>query len=280
MHPILRGKRILILVAHPDDESLYFFGGLKNLSKHSSLTVLSATYTAESHRAQEMKSACRFMGIKCDFLGLEDFGFYTLLDKFEQKLEKYISENQFDLIITHPPHGGEKAHPHHLHAFLVAFFCSLKAQIQFGFFSECGQSLCENLSNGILHRLKAIPLLFLYTAQTFPYLNWKSRLKWIQTFGKRLYHLCKKFYFQGLYFRRFEFESPVDEKKQALNHYTSQREILNSYRTSTSDREYLFFLKKLSPTGQKEKSAEDSETNPLKTFYQNPPTYGNQVGFF
>lgn len=242
-HPAFKNKEILVVVAHPDDECLYFFGGLKALSEMANITVLSATYTRTSHRAKELRAACQFLGIQCDFLEIPDLGFNTLLSGLEAKFSHYITKRNFDVIITHPPHGGEKPHPHHLQVFLTSLLFCLENRFRFAFFSECQSSLCKHLTNEVLLKLRTLPLILLYSFKTIRILKWKYKIQWFQSLGKSLFRAATHGTFKGLFFRRFEIESSLVEKRKALRNYASQKSVLKSYRTTSSDQEYLFYLK-------------------------------------
>lgn len=276
-HPTFRNKRILVVVAHPDDECLYFYGGLKSLSEFSHITVLSATYSRWSHRARELRSACDLMKIRCQFLEIPDFGFDSLLPNLEQRFEAFVQKQNYDMIITHPPHGGEKAHPHHLQVFLMSLVFSLKKNLKFGFFSECHTSLCENMKSDFLFKLKALPLFLLYTIQTFFLLRWKFKLLWLQELGSNFFIAAIRTIFRGLVFRRFEIETSLVEKKKVLQKYSSQKSVLQSYKSSSSDREYLFFLKTYDPTRKLKFHLEDEDF--MTTYYGHNQSIRTSVHF-
>ncbi len=241
-HPVFKSNNILVVVAHPDDECLYFFGGLKELAKNARVTVLSATYCCDSHRAKELRSVCLALGVECAFLEIEDLGFWSVLPNLSDCFNNYMARNSFDMIITHPPHGGEKPHPHHLQIFLMSFVFCLKNKFKFGFFSETGTSFCSRAHQKNLFKLKMLPLLFLYSIKTFYHLSWYYKWRWFRSFGKPLLSLPLRHFFQSVLFHRQKIEFANEEKRKVLKMYSSQKSVLESYKSFSSGHEFLFFM--------------------------------------
>lgn len=239
----LKGNNVLVVVAHPDDESLYFFGGLKLLSQFSNVTVLCVTHPKNSERGAEFLEACLSLQVRCEFLEMSDDGIDTLLPDFQKELSRFLLNKQFDLIVTHPPHGGEKPHPHHLQIFLAVFQRCLNSQIRFAFFSECERSLCRLTNNRKYLHLPVSALVRPYTIQLFTGLRLRSRFQWFSSVGIQLWTLIMQMINQRVVFSRIEIEVPLQEKQKALRHYTTQRSVLEMYRSANSDKEYLFFMK-------------------------------------
>lgn len=236
-----RDKKILVVVAHPDDESLYFFGGLKALSQVAHLQIVCATYSRSSYRGQELLSVCRSLGLNCHFLGIRDLGMDSMLENLESVLGNYLNLHAFDLLITHPPHGGEKPHPHHLQVFLESLNFCLNTGKKFAFFSEDRNSLCENAKSDSVVQLCFRPLIVLYIFQVVWNLKWKYRFLWIQTVLTRILVLFLRM--RKKYFARYEIESLLSEKQNYLRKYFSQQTAIQSYQTAFTTLEYLFFMK-------------------------------------
>lgn len=240
--PTFNQKNILVIVAHPDDECLYFYGGLRSLGTVSSVTVLSVTQSALTVRGRELRSFCQRMNLACDFLSLPDRGIQSTLPDFREDLADYLSRHDFDMIITHPPHGGEKPHPHHLQTLLTAFSHCLRYQVKFAFFSESRNSLCEPTRLDSLLKMRLLPLVALYVLRTTYALKWRYKFSWLQFLLKDLFKVLFELKSQRKLFFRFEIDCPLEEKKISLRHYTTQVDVLDSYRTSSSGEEYLFLL--------------------------------------
>lgn len=237
----LNGKNVLVIVAHPDDESLYFFAGIKELSSRSRLKILCVTYTPMSERGKELIAVCTSMNIECDFLAVADLGIRSVLVDLEARLKKYLTENIFDLIITHAPHGGEKPHPHHLQTFLSTFAFCLKMQSSFGFFSDRELPLCEQIDFSHYFRLKIFQIFFLYLSIT-RCIEWRYRLQWLCILLANSSQIVSRLAIEQIGFSRCELLCDIREKQLTLEKYSSQVSVLRSYKSSTCNRDYLFLL--------------------------------------
>lgn len=70
----LREKNILVVVAHPDDETLWFYQGMKVPQQKMLLQFYVSHIKKESLRGKELSS--------------------------------YLKNSSYDIVITHPIHGG------------------------------------------------------------------------------------------------------------------------------------------------------------------------------
>ena len=134
----IKNKKILLIVAHPDDETLWFFQSIQKLKTENEVLVFCLTHAAVSKRGKELSKVADTIGIKVVFFYCEDTGIDRLLKSSElrQAFIKVFSKHKIDLAITHPPHGGEKPHPHHIQLNrMTKEFCNYYS-VKFGFFSE------------------------------------------------------------------------------------------------------------------------------------------------
>ena len=110
----LKDVNNLMIVAHPDDESLW--GGV-HLSKKDYLVVC-VTCGVDKKRQKEFKNAIADFGNYEISLGYPDITNNKLNDwskdyyKIEKDLRKIINYKNWDTIVTHNP-AGEFDHPHH-----------------------------------------------------------------------------------------------------------------------------------------------------------------------
>lgn len=111
------GKRALVIVAHPDDETIWM-GGF--ILKHPELkwTIFSLCRASDMDRAPKFKRVCKHYGAKMIMADLEDDGKLSL-KKSLPAIEKIITENisgkKYDYLFTHS-RNGEYGHPRHLGA--------------------------------------------------------------------------------------------------------------------------------------------------------------------
>ena len=109
-----KGKRALVIVAHPDDETIWTGG---TILKHPEIkwTIFSLCRASDIDRAPKFKRVCKLYGANSIIADLDDEG--KLGDKEAiQEAEKYIIEKignkKFDYIFTHGQNGeyGHRGH--------------------------------------------------------------------------------------------------------------------------------------------------------------------------
>jgi LmbE family N-acetylglucosaminyl deacetylase len=126
----LSNKRLLV-VAHPDDESLFFMGALLDRSQGSWVV---ACVTDGNADGDEVRRRSQFERA-CQMLGVEQTYWFGLPDIYEKRLERIPLESklrELDLpgeVYTHGP-LGEYMHPHHQDVcFIVSNFFGSKAPV-------------------------------------------------------------------------------------------------------------------------------------------------------
>lgn len=234
------GKRVLVIVAHPDDESLYFAGGLRKLAAVASVRVLCMTHRHSSRRGQELRAVAERLGIKCSFLSLDDVGINALLRGLERALSADFEVNDADVVITHPPHGGERPHPHHVQAFFAVRRAARACGRRFAFFSEHPESLCDRKNDGCfaVSRSSVSRFLFRRILALRPRDRFRGFLLWI-----------RESFFAPLATKldRHQIAVDVSEKRSFLGAHESQTDVISTYRTAEQDREYLFIEDRMRP---------------------------------
>lgn len=108
--------RALVIVAHPDDETIWMGG---TLLTHPTIdwTIFSLCRSADTDRAPKFKKVCDYYGAKSIMTDLEDEGIMNIsqsIPEIEKRVGRHIGNTKvFDYIFTHGP-NGEYGHPRHM----------------------------------------------------------------------------------------------------------------------------------------------------------------------
>ena len=99
-------KAIALIVAHPDDETIWA-GGTVLMRKDSSITILSLCRGSDPDRAPRFQKAVRELGARGAMGDLEDGPEQTPLkpEAIRQEILSLLPGNEFDLVLTHSPFG-------------------------------------------------------------------------------------------------------------------------------------------------------------------------------
>ena len=105
-------KRVLVIIAHPDDELIWMGGTLLRHKKDWNTTVLCLTRKSDKDRYPKFKKACKMLGVKGVIYDLDD----TTSNPWNQeqviKLIARHSKQPYDIVFTHG-RNGEYGHPRH-----------------------------------------------------------------------------------------------------------------------------------------------------------------------
>ncbi|MEY4615196.1 MAG: GlcNAc-PI de-N-acetylase [Pseudomonadota bacterium] len=245
-----RSFSILLVVAHPDDESLWFYEGLKFLSKIHKIEILCLTYSADSPRGQELQMAIRDLNVKLSFAEIEDSGFSNYLPNLARKLETVLDSGskgqQFDLAITHPFHGGEKPHPHHIQAFYTLAGLCLKRGLLFGFFCEQELKTTDSKSCFVLSKKWWLYSMAPYLWKMFR--NISSQRYLYRDFCYNVKNLVLFLFSSSPKFDIISFRVRGDDKKRALSQHRSQLIYLSGYHSINNQLEFLYIPQSITMT--------------------------------
>ena len=107
-------KRVLVIVAHPDDETIWMGGSLlKNKGKWNT-TIISLCRKDDLDRAPKFKKVCSYYNAKCYISDLEDEKMNDI-DPIEiiERVKEFLQNKEFDYLFTHGK-NGEYGHKRHL----------------------------------------------------------------------------------------------------------------------------------------------------------------------
>ena len=111
----LNEGRGLVVVAHPDDETIWMGGTILKFP-NVRWTIFSLCRSSDADRAPKFKRVCEHYGVRSIISDLEDEGVMTI-EESVPAIEKYIlaklPERQFDYVFTHGS-NGEYGHPRHI----------------------------------------------------------------------------------------------------------------------------------------------------------------------
>lgn len=235
----ISGKKILIITAHPDDETLWFYQSIQQLRQNNEVLILCMTYSSISKRGKELVDLAQVLNLKIIFGHCKDTGIHNLLseNEVEQAFLKIFSRHKFDILITHPPHGGEKPHPHHIQIYRYSKDYAKKTGITFGFF--CEQKIMKYNNSDQLFCLEFSQKKYIFHRLLIAYKTMHRKFR---------FSFLKNGFFDLLFFKKkflaYEVHVNVSDKQNALLKFESQQTVLKSYNAYYKKSEYLYLEQK------------------------------------
>lgn len=223
--------KVCFVVSHPDDEVLWALPIICDYAKSNSVYILSLTHR-DDQRGRDFIRVCEELKVTPLLADLEDKGWGFPLKFVEKTLRFFDCKYNFDLVITHPPHGNERPHTHHVESFVDCERYCLRRRIAFGFFSEVSYVGSQFNPDNIF--------------DSYAYL--------LRMYGKKKF--CNKLHFEfcqvnrksmlwslGVTFYESKFLSEQEKMVGLLSLYKSQVEGLREYKSFYQNNRYLVTYK-------------------------------------
>lgn len=106
-------KKVLVVVAHPDDETIWMGGTLLKNVNNWDLTIISLCRRDDTDRAPKFKKVCKILKAKCFMSDLEDENLDDIPTNEIIKRIKKHSDRDYDHVFTHGK-NGEYGHKRHI----------------------------------------------------------------------------------------------------------------------------------------------------------------------
>lgn len=109
-------KKVLVVVAHPDDETIWMGGTILKNREEWDLTIVCLCRGGDVDRSPKFKKVCEMFGAKCFISDLDDAedGDYKKISEREiiERIKKF-ADKDYDIVFTHGV-NGEYGHVRHI----------------------------------------------------------------------------------------------------------------------------------------------------------------------
>lgn len=242
---------ILIVVAHPDDEILWFGGGVRILlGSGIPIGIMSLTNKGNANRKVEFENACSKMGAVPLMADLPDGGrqiWKEPTNAIDEALNNAgIQIGNLSLLVTHSPFGNERQHPQHILVSNVIMKWALEHNLDTAFFSDflLTSNFCnsDKRMDGLDVQCQFSKFSLMSFAKNFPKIVIKQKGNFIVTVLNLTKLFSKLRIYRNLenYDQVCRFEVDLNWKNEILKCYVSQIEGLQKYTAYSQKYDYLY----------------------------------------
>ena len=104
-HNKIKMKRVLVIVSHPDDETIWMGGTLIRHKKDWDTTIICLCRALDKDRSPKFKKVCKILGVKCFISNLEDKKLRPLSLNQYKKIILKNAKGSYDYLFTHGKNG-------------------------------------------------------------------------------------------------------------------------------------------------------------------------------
>jgi LmbE family N-acetylglucosaminyl deacetylase len=234
---------VCVVVAHPDDEALWFGAGLLRLqAAGADVAVVSLTNSQNDERAGEFRGLCEAIGATPVMLDYPDGG-RERFPLYPAELERWLEPGELSCIVTHSPLGQERAHPQHVQTWSGISAWARHHGVPLAFFAE--RTLPELTDGGrVLARIPGARLRRAGLSR-----GWLARRVLRMLVELRRERIALDNLRQAVHARRrqlgdvrqlIEIDVDVAAKSALFDLYPSQMPGLTEYATARAEREYVY----------------------------------------
>lgn len=216
--------KVLLLIAHHDDEIIWFHDTLTSLLNNGASVGVVTIFCTD--RLDEFNKSMQYYGIN-DYwiMGRSERGLGDI-DKLKRDLVSLVNKENIDLILTHSPHGNSSFHRSHRNVFYLATKISHEVNARLAY------TLLSDRRLQIMNIRNFFSIIINDTWRGLPSRGW---LRSALAFSRLLVTVRKNMDVQLIE------KSNVDRIKLAKEYYSKEK--LDSYDALSDKYEYLVVLR-------------------------------------